>query len=47
MLVAEFLPSGLVPNQALVSQKFQRVPTAIAFQATAAIIYSKSRAGER
>lgn len=46
--VAEFLPSGLVPNQALVSQKFQRVPTAIAFQATAfpAIIYSKSRAGE-
>lgn len=46
--VAEFLPSGLVPNQALVSQKFQRVPTAIAFQATAfpAIVYSKSRAGE-
>ncbi|HXV98442.1 MAG TPA: extracellular solute-binding protein, partial [Anaerolineae bacterium] len=46
--VADFLPSGLVPNQALVSQKFQRVPTAIAFQATAfpAIVYSKSRAGE-
>jgi spermidine/putrescine-binding protein len=46
--VADFLPSGLVPNQALVSQKFQRVPTSIGFQATAfpAIVYSKSRAGE-
>ncbi len=45
--VDSFLPSGLVPNQALVSQKFQRVPTAIAFQATAfpGIVYSKSRAG--
>lgn len=45
--VADFLPSGLVPNQALVSQKFQHVPTTIGFQATAfpAIVYSKSRAG--
>jgi spermidine/putrescine-binding protein len=42
-----YLPSGLIPNQALVSQNFQRVPTSIAFQATAfpTIVYSKSRAG--
>ncbi len=46
--VEPFLPSGLVPNQALVSQKFQHTPTTIGFQATAfpAIVYSKSRAGE-
>ncbi|MBI1881934.1 MAG: extracellular solute-binding protein [Chloroflexi bacterium] len=45
--VADSLPSGLIPNQALVSQKFQRVPTSIGFQATAfpTIVYSKSRAG--
>lgn len=45
--VESFLPSGLVPNQALVLQKFQHVPTSIAFQATAfpAIVYSQSRAG--
>ncbi len=42
----EFLPSGLVPNQALVLQIFQQPPTAIGFQATAfpGVIYSKSRA---
>ena len=41
-----FLPSGLVPNQALVLQTFQQPPTAIGFQATAfpGIVYSKSRA---
>jgi spermidine/putrescine-binding protein len=45
--VDSFLPSGLVPNQALVSQKFQHAPTTIGFQATAfpTIVYSKSRAG--
>lgn len=45
--VDSFLPSGLVPNQALVSQKFQHPPTTIGFQATAfpTIVYSKSRAG--
>jgi spermidine/putrescine-binding protein len=44
--VEEFLPSGLIPNQALVSQKFQNPPTAIGFQATAfpGVVYSKSRA---
>lgn len=44
--VQPFLPSGLVPNQALVLQKFQQAPTAIAFQATAfpGVIYSQSRA---
>jgi len=45
--VESFLPSGLVPNQALVLQKFQREPTAIGFQATAypGVVYSQSRAG--
>jgi spermidine/putrescine-binding protein len=45
--VDSFLPSGLVPNQALVLQKFQHAPTTIAFQATAfpTVVYSKSRAG--
>jgi spermidine/putrescine-binding protein len=45
--VEPFLPSGLVPNQALVLQKFQREPTAIGFQATAypGVVYSQSRAG--
>lgn len=45
--VDAFLPSGLVPNQALVLQKFQKPPTAIGFQATAfpGVVYSKSRAG--
>jgi spermidine/putrescine-binding protein len=45
--VESFLPSGLVPNQALVSQKFQHTPTTIGFQATAfpTIVFSKSRAG--
>jgi spermidine/putrescine-binding protein len=44
--VEEFLPSGLIPNQALVSQKFQNPPTAMGFQATAfpGVVYSKSRA---
>jgi len=45
--VESFLPSGLVPNQALVSQKFQHTPTTIGFQATAfpTIVFSKGRAG--
>ena len=33
--VESFLPSDLVPNQELVFEKFQHVPTSIAFQATA------------
>lgn len=45
--VENILPSGLIPNQALVAQKFQKSPTAIGFQATAfpGVVYSKSRAG--
>ena len=44
--VDSFLPSGLVPNQKLVLDKFQHVPTSIAFQSTAfpAIVYNKARA---
>ncbi len=46
-LPESFLPSGLIPNQALTLQKFQHVPTSIGFQATAfpGVVYSKSRAG--
>jgi spermidine/putrescine-binding protein len=45
--MVDYLPSGLVPNQALVMQELQRVPTAIAFQSTAfpGVVYSASRAG--
>jgi spermidine/putrescine-binding protein len=44
--VDNFLPSGLVPNQSLVIDQFQHVPTSIAFQSTAfpAIVYEKSKA---
>jgi spermidine/putrescine-binding protein len=44
--VESFLPSDLVPNQSLVLEQFQHVPTSIAFQSTAfpAIVYDKSRA---
>jgi ABC-type Fe3+ transport system substrate-binding protein len=44
--VESYLPSGLVPNQGLVIEKFQHVPTAVAFQATAfpAIVYNKKTA---
>ena len=44
--VDSYLPSGLVPNQSLVLEQFQRVPTAIAFQSTAfpAIVYNKKTA---
>ena len=46
-LVDNVLPSGLIPNQALVIDQFQHVPTTIAFQSTAfpAIVFSKSKAG--
>jgi spermidine/putrescine-binding protein len=44
--VDSYLPSGLVPNQSLVLDQFQHVPTSIAFQSTAfpAIVYSKANA---
>ena len=44
--VDSYLPSGLVPNQALVLDQFQHVPTSIAFQSTAfpAVVYNKARA---
>jgi spermidine/putrescine-binding protein len=44
--VADFLPSGLAPNQELVLEQFQHAPTSIAFQSTAfpGVVYSKSRA---
>jgi spermidine/putrescine-binding protein len=43
--VDNFLPSGLVPNQSLVLDMFQHVPTTIAFQSTAfpAVVYEKSK----
>jgi spermidine/putrescine-binding protein len=46
-LVDNVLPSGLIPNQSLVIDQFQHVPTTIAFQSTAfpAVVFSKSRAG--
>ena len=45
-LVDNVLPSGLIPNQSLVLDQFQHVPTTIAFQSTAfpAVVYSKSKA---
>ncbi|MDQ3871955.1 MAG: extracellular solute-binding protein [Chloroflexota bacterium] len=44
--VESYLPSDLVPNQKLVLDQFQHVPTAIAFQSTAfpAVVYNKTRA---
>jgi spermidine/putrescine-binding protein len=44
--VDSFLPSGLVPNQKLVLDQFQHVPTSIAFQSTAfpAIVYNSKSA---
>jgi spermidine/putrescine-binding protein len=44
--VDSFLPSGLVPNQKLVIDAFQHVPTTIAFQSTAfpAVVFEKSKA---
>ncbi len=45
-LADDFLPSGLVPNQKLVLDAFQHVPTSIAFQSTAfpGIVYNKAKA---
>jgi spermidine/putrescine-binding protein len=44
--VADFLPSGLVPNEKLVLDQFKHIPTSIAFQSTAfpAIVYNKKSA---
>jgi spermidine/putrescine-binding protein len=44
--VDSYLPSGLVPNQSLVLDAFQHVPTSIAFQSTAfpAVVFEKSKA---
>ena len=44
--VDNFLPSDLVPNQKLVLDTFQHVPTSIAFQSTAfpAVVYEQSKA---
>jgi spermidine/putrescine-binding protein len=44
--VESFLPSDLVPNQSLVLEQLQRVPTSIAFQSTAfpAVVYNKAKA---
>jgi spermidine/putrescine-binding protein len=44
--VDSFLPSGLVPNQSMVIDQFQHVPTSIAFQSTAfpAVVFEKSKA---
>ena len=45
-LVQDYLPSGLIPNQSLVLESFQHVPTSIAFQSTAypGIVYNKTKA---
>jgi ABC-type Fe3+ transport system substrate-binding protein len=44
--VEDYLPSGLIPNQALVLEGFQHVPTSIAFQSTAypGVVYNKAKA---
>lgn len=41
-----YLPSDLIPNQSLVLEQFQHVPTSIAFQSTAfpGIVYNKKNA---
>jgi len=43
--VDNYLPSDLIPNQKLVLDQFQHVPTSIAFQSTAfpAVVYEKSK----
>jgi spermidine/putrescine-binding protein len=45
-LVADFLPSDLVPNQKLVLDQLQHLPTSIAFQSTSfpGIVYNKAKA---
>ncbi len=45
-LVADILPSDLIPNQKLVLDMFQRAPQAIGFQSTAfpGIVYNKAKA---
>lgn len=45
-LVADVLPSDLIPNQSLVLDAFQHVPQSIAFQSTAypGIVYNKTKA---
>jgi len=45
-LPADFLPSDLIPNQKLVLDQFQHVPTSIAFQSTAfpGVVYNKAKA---
>ncbi|HXI81236.1 MAG TPA: hypothetical protein VNM34_10520 [Verrucomicrobiae bacterium] len=45
-LVADFLPSDLVPNQKLVLDQLQHVPTSIAFQSTSfpGVVYNKAKA---
>jgi len=45
-LVADSLPSDLIPNQKLVLDQFQHSPTSIAFQSTAfpGIVYNKAKA---
>jgi len=45
-LVDDYLPSGLIPNQSLVLESFQHVPTSIAFQSTAypGVVYNKAKA---
>ncbi len=42
----DYLPSGLIPNQKLVLDSFQHVPTSIAFQSTAypGVVYNKKTA---
>jgi len=44
--VDSYLPSGLIPNQSLVIDLFQHVPTSIAFQSTAfpAVVFEKTKA---
>jgi len=45
-LPADFLPSDLIPNQKLVLDQLQHVPTAIAFQSTSfpGVVYNKAKA---
>jgi len=45
-IVADSLPSDLIPNQKLVLDQFQHAPTSIAFQSTAfpGIVYNKAKA---
>ena len=45
-LVADSLPSDLIPNQKLVLDQFQHAPTSIAFQSTAfpGVVYNKTKA---